>query len=393
MRKGFGSLAIAVATSVVLLPGTAWALPQTQPDDTWMVDKRVRTISLAGGYVWIGGKFTELQTEDGQSAGSEPFVTALTLDGTPAGVSPPTLTGTTGSEVWDSSLGPDGVLYLAGKFNYSSGGDSYRNLVGIDPTTGDIVRTFRTAGLKSVYADADRVYAGGVKLNAYGLDGKLASGFSPISLHVDDSLRGHTTPEAVRDILAAGAWYVATGQFDYINGDPQKLMFRFDPVTGAVDQSWAPSNLSQQSAAWGTAIAIDGSTVYVAAGGSDYTAAYDLATAQLQWSTDTSGSSQAVSIWDADTLVVGGHFEWVADGAATQCGSNQSPDTSCWKQPRLVALQRSNGDAIKSWTPSVCCAYNGVWATMVEGNRLHIGGEFTKVGGILQRYYGRMTQI
>jgi hypothetical protein len=405
MRMTSRRLLVALLAGVIVMAtaqAALAALPRTQADSTWMVDSRVRALERAGGYIWIGGKFSYLQNQNGANQTAVTGLTALTDAGTPANVSPPTFTGD-GLEVWDMYLAPDGVLYIAGKFGYTVGGSAYKNLVGIDPSTGAVVRTFKPPVVKSVYSDGTNVYAGANKLFAFvSATGAALPGFNTIDVLVDDSLRGHSTPELIRDIQPWGPWIVATGQFDYVNvngqWDPQKVFFRFNPSTGAVDPAWAPANIAQQGGAWGHKVLIDGSVMYSAAGGSDYTAAYNLATvdsqgrAPLIWSEDTSGSSQSVSIWDANTLIVGGHFEWVEDADTEQCGSNGSPNTSCWKQPRLVALSRSDGKPIQSWTPNVCCAYNGVWITLVEGKRLHIGGEFATIGGIRHRFYGRMSE-
>jgi hypothetical protein len=35
--------------------------------------------------------------------------------------------------------------------------------------------------------------------------------------------------------------------------------------------------------------------------------------------------------------------------------------------------------------------YNGVWALEVQGSRLHVGGEFTKVSGVKQTFYARLS--
>lgn len=392
---------VSVVAALVLtsaLPAAA-ALPETTPDDTWMVNARVRAIEQAGGLTWLGGTFTSLLNTEGDPVTAVTGLTALTSAGVPAPVRPPAFTD---FQVWDMHLGPDGVLYVAGGFKYLYGGKTYRNLVGLDPATGAVVHTYRTPLLKSVHADGTTVYAGGVMLTAYDASsGAPVPGFTPIEVLVDDSLRAHTTPERIRDITSWGPWLVATGQFDFVKvgeaWDPHKVFFRFDPATGAVDPAWAPANIRQASAAWGHEVLVDAQVIFSAAGGSDYVAAYDLSRVDDQgrapkiWHTDTSGSAQALARWEAE-LIVGGHFQWVEDDDTPQCGSNATPNDGCWYQPRLVALDRATGRAITSWTPSVCCLYNGVWATSAEGVRLHLGGEFTKVGGLEQRFYARLTE-
>jgi hypothetical protein len=395
----------ATVVAVMVASGTPAlaALPQLAPDDTFMVNGRVRALAAAGGLTWIGGRFTSLLNQNGAVSGSATGLAAFTAAGVPAAVSPPAFTGV-GIEVWDMHLGPDGVLYVAGKFGYTRAGKNYRNLVGIDPTTGSVVHAYRPSVLKSVYSDGVTIYAGGSKLWAYDvISGTARTGFAPVELLVDDSLRGHPTAEMVRDVQPWGPWILGTGQFDYVRidgvWDEQKVFFRLDPTTGSVDPDWAPANIGQSGAAWGHKLLIDGGTLFSAAGGSDYVATYDLETVDVQgraplvWSTDTSGSAQSISFWNTDTLIVGGHFESVEDADTPQCGSNQDPIAGCWRQPRLVALDRTTGAAIQTWTPSVCCQYNGVWITMVVASQLHIGGEFNTVGGQTQKFYGRLTEV
>ena len=63
------------------------------------------------------------------------------------------------------------------------------------------------------------------------------------------------------------------------------------------------------------------------------------------------------------------------------CGDNAHPNKQCLNQPRLAALDTSNGHVDASWRPQICCMYNGVWMLLVDGGHLHVGGEFTKAGG------------
>jgi hypothetical protein len=34
--------------------------------------------------------------------------------------------------------------------------------------------------------------------------------------------------------------------------------------------------------------------------------------------------------------------------------------------------------------------YNGVWSIALDGDSIHIGGEFTKVSGVMQTHYARL---
>jgi hypothetical protein len=62
----------------------------------------------------------------------------------------PTLGGT--PAIWDLSLGPNGIVYAAGRFTYSAGGKAYKNLIGIDPLAGAIAAAYVAPGVRSVLA-------------------------------------------------------------------------------------------------------------------------------------------------------------------------------------------------------------------------------------------------
>ena len=129
-------------------------------------------------------------------------------------------------------------------------------------------------------------------------------------------------------------------------------------------------------------------TIYLGAGGNDFTAAYDFQTGQEIWHTDTSGSSQVV-VWHQGTLIVGGHFEWTESPSTSACGDNDHPVITCYGTPKLTAMNPVNGAVVidpatsQPWNPVICCKYNGIWALVVNRNdsTLWVGGEFTKVGG------------
>ena len=382
-RTGFVA---ALAAMLMLVTGQiALALPSEQPDGTAGYDAKVRAVFEAGGNIWVGGAF-----DNRIAVNAGPAVAIDALDpqtgGAAAGVNPPELGGTN-PIVYDFSES-GGVLYAAGKFTYPGG----KNLIGIDPSTGGTVQTFSTPVARTVMALSDRILIGKKKILAYSPSGGQIGSFNePVAL-VDDSIRGHNTPSQFRDIgVVDDGDGIAVGQFDFVNGESQKVAVKFDVQTGAI-RDWDLTNINANSGAFGIELELVGPTLYVAAGGSDFAAAYRVSDGQQVWKTDTSGSSQAIALWDADTVIVGGHFEWVAFGGVNQCGSNGNPNTNCLHQPRLVAMDASTGAANDTWRPSVCCLYNGVWSLIVENGRLHIGGEFTKVGGNTQKFYARFSE-
>jgi hypothetical protein len=356
----------------------------------YQANGQVRAIYSAGGRLWIGGQFDHLLTPSGGTGPAAPGIAALDPNtGDPVGsVALPNLGGKH-RFVYDFSEASNGVLYVAGDFTYTTGGHSYANLIGIDPQTGQVKDSFNAPSLRSVYA-SNTVLAGGTALTAFTLNGAKIGGFDSLVPSIDASLRAHNTPPQIRDIVVTGGKGYAVGQFDFINKKPQKMAVRFDPGTGKVD-NWSVSGLNHDSGAFGINVQVDGSTLYVGAGGSDFTAAYRAADGHQLWKTDTSGSTQVVAQWDNDTLIIGGHFDWVELPGSGSCGANGHPNRKCLNQPRLAALDMSTGKVISTWRPQICCQYNGTWALDVDNGHLNVGGEFTKAGGRTARYYAMFS--
>ncbi|MGH2540988.1 MAG: hypothetical protein ACRDGK_10735 [Actinomycetota bacterium] len=385
MRRWIGVVATTLAMLVSPVSVASAAVPSQRAQRTWMVDGIARSVAVVGRSVWVGGAFDAVLRPDGRAGHVVPGIAAFhRRTGAPT-VTMPALE--SNPLVFDMSVA-DGVLYLAGSFTYDVGGHAGQNLVGLDPATGSIVRDFSTPKLWSVLATPDRIYAGGARLLAYRPGGSLDTGFAPVALEIDDSLRGHKATEQVRDLMMHAGDVIAIGKFDFINGQPQKVAVRVDAGSGQ-PRSWALEGIRQESAAFGLAGKVRADRLYVAAGGSDFTAAYHAGDGRLAWKTDTSGSSQALSIFDRSTLIVGGHFQWVPRSRGQQCGSNDDPNLDCFNQPRLVAMKLATGRVIMSWTPRICCAYNGVWGLAVRRLSLHVAGVFTRAGGRSQQGYAR----
>ena len=61
-RTLVAAMAVLVLTAIMLaLPESAVALPSEKPDDTPMVDGRVRAIEQVGTNIWVGGRFTKVK--------------------------------------------------------------------------------------------------------------------------------------------------------------------------------------------------------------------------------------------------------------------------------------------------------------------------------------------
>jgi hypothetical protein len=302
------------------------------------------------------------------------------------------------------------VLYAAGRFTYSVGGKSFRNLIGINPATGAVTATYNAEQLKAVLATSSGVYAGGRKLWKFPLGGGgPAGGWHAMTTYINDSLRGHRTNPSVRAIETADAnRLIVVGQFDSIDGTDashqKKVAVMVNSSSGQPDLgsgSWSVrcSCAHQDGAAFGLGVAVANGIAYIAAGGSDWTAAVRISDGGVLWQTDVNGSAQDIAVYDSSRVIVGGHFTSIEVSGGGDQGGSECPTRSaanqdpCWKQPRLAAVSRTTGLADTSWHPSVCCLYRGVWATMVRGTTIHVGGEFTRLDNDPgpEEYYGRFS--
>jgi Divergent InlB B-repeat domain len=407
------TLAIVVAASFAAIPAASASpatLPATMPVNTGMVDLPgadissntvgVRTLAQVGNDIWAGGRFNEIDDLNGNKLMDAAELAAFddTTGAPDLSVHTPIVTSSTGDpEVYASSLGPDGNLYFAGIFD-AVDGVARHNVAAIDPRTGLLLPFAPVSGnATAILATGDAVYVGTNRIQSFLLNGIPTPGFSPPTVFTDASLRVHYTPPQFRDITELDGTLVATCQCDSLadaNGVRNvKAVVEIDATTGNW-VNWAPARLVDSSAAFGLSLIIhnypgtSAPTVYVAAGGSDFTAAYDFVTGTQRFKTDTSGSSQTVA-WYQGSLIVGGHFEWTQSPTTSSCGDNKHPITTCYYTPKLVAMNASTGAVILDgtgapWNPGICCKYNGVWALMpdADGATLHVGGEFTQVGGV-----------
>jgi hypothetical protein len=386
-----------VSLALMASPASA-TLPATEPDNTGMVNGKVRAIVQAGGRTWVAGTFTQMMDANGNNVRAVNNLAAFNAStGAPdLTINIPSVTKTSGTPIiYDMSVAPDGKVYIGGAFDKVNGVNR-KNVAAFDPNTGALASFSATpANATAVLATADAVYVGTNKLVKFTLGGIAAPLYDPPEVQTLASIRGHETAPQFRDIVQVGTTLVAACQCDSLSDGGAfqnvKSVVKIDSLTG--DRiNWAPAGLDAQSASFGISAFVrdfpsaTDRTVYLGSGGSDFTAAYDYESGAQRWKTDTSGSTQVVA-WHQNTIIVGGHFQWVAKSNGQQCDANDHPNTACWHAPRLVAMDPADGDVVlqgsSPWNPGICCKYNGVWALLVDqdGGKLHVGGEFTKTGG------------
>jgi hypothetical protein len=145
--------------TMLTLSGTALALPSEKPNDTPMIDGRVRAIEQVGSNIWLGGRFSKVEQRNGTVLASVSNVAVFDSKTNEYLPIAPKLGGTD-SEVRDMAIYRGDVL-IAGEFPGPSSKEN--NLVLVDGESGEVIKWFNAPALKSVLAapDLGRVYGGG----------------------------------------------------------------------------------------------------------------------------------------------------------------------------------------------------------------------------------------
>lgn len=381
--------------AALAVSGVALALPSEAPDDTPMVNGTVRAVDQVGGNVWVGGNFTQVNQRNGTDLANVQNVAVFdSVTGQYKDIAP--RLGGTSSLVFDIDVYGNNVV-IAGKF---SGPTSVqKNLVVVDGVTGAVVKWYNAPNLTAVLAapQLGRIYGGGKSLAAFQIDGGSKALWTRATTTVDPDLRSHSTTNGYRDLELDGSTIWAACVCDAVNGNPSKALIKLD-AEGTHDASWVAD---AGTAAFGISVVEVNGALYLGAGGSDYLAEYSKADADRVWTRDTSGSAQVVEVMD-DRLVVGGHFWKIADQSGDRCGfrsSNNSatldPFGECQTRKGLASYTFS-GSLDPDFDPVYSGKYNLVWALRVDDldpGKLHTGGEFTKVSGVTQTYYARLSSV
>src|ERR671915_2593287 len=273
------AMAVLLLTAIMLaLPESALALPSEVPDDTPMVDGRVRAIEQVGTNLWLGGKFTQVEKRDGSLLGSVSNLAVFNSETNKFKDIAPAL-GDTNSEVWDMALYGKNVL-IAGSFPGPT--STQKNLVlvkGSGTNAGQVIRWYNSPSLKSVLAapGLGRIYGGGVSLSAF----DFATGkklWTRAKTTVDTTLHSSSLAAGYRDLEldADGRTIWAACGCDAVVGpdgapNPAKALVKLD-AEGDHDASWVTE--AAVADAYGISVAQTNGNLYLGAGGFDFVAGY-----------------------------------------------------------------------------------------------------------------------
>jgi DNA-binding beta-propeller fold protein YncE len=394
-------LLFSTAVALLFTGGAVLALPSERADKTPMVNGTVRAIEQVGTNVWLGGKFTQVKRNKGNVVSNVSNVAVFNSKTMQYSNIAPKLGGTD-SEVWDMTLYGKNVL-IAG--NFSGPTSTQKNLVlvkGSGTNAGDVIRWYNSPSLKSVLAapGLGRVYGGGGSLSAFDFDTGTKLWTKAKTEVVAN--RTHDSKPAYRDLEldADGKTIWAACICDKVDANPAKALVKLDKEGNHVTEWLTEAG----TGAFGQSVVDHNGKLYLAAGGSDFVAEFDkdLGGAR-RWRRDTSGSAQAVEVYDGQ-LVVGGHFYEVEGEDGGNCGAGRPGDVDQNGDPTLdpngvcatrqgIAAYSLQGSLDKDWDPAYSGSYSLVWEVHVEGLRLHTGGEFKKVSGVVQNLYARLSPV
>ena len=303
---------VGMLAGLVQGPSAEATLPSQVPDPTWMVNGPVPSLERTGSTIWIGGRFTELRS----STLGGPVIDVNGLAAVDAGSGEPVpglhlpMLGGSTPFVYDLDVG-GGVLYAAGEFS-SADGVGRSNLVAIDPQTGSVMPFDAVAPVaRAVLADPDGgVYVGKKDVRRYAAGGERDRSFTiQVPTVAPESANG---PVILDLAFAPNGDVIVGGAFDFLNEEPHRAIARLDPLSGSASD-WALGGVLGVNAR-AIDLFVDGSSdaLFAAVGGSDFSARYRISDGGLIWKVDTSGASQAITRYDADHVIVVGHFRWVA---------------------------------------------------------------------------------
>jgi uncharacterized repeat protein (TIGR01451 family) len=364
VRSWFVLLFVVFGLGLATMPAHA-TVPIT-PDDTWGANGRVSTIVRVGGTVYLGGEFTALQSATDQLLARNHLAAIDASTGQPTGWDP-----NVNGSVLRLAVSPDGTrLYVGGSFGKV--GTVTRNRLAAFELPSGALSSWRPAGwpknsVRAIDVTPDTVYIGG-QFQAVGSVAR--SRLAALSPSTGALLSWAPTADGnVRDIsLTAGKIWLA-GNFVNVNGTPQQRLALVDPATGAsIPGAYHPGYPVLELAPGAT-------RMYAAGGGGGGKAlALDLATGAKLWEKSTDGNVQGVDVFGG-VPYFGGHFFKYTGVAVNQ----------------LVRADPATGNLDTSWLPNVGAGFLGVFAITSFGNRLYVGGDFTRVSGQKQLNFAQFT--
>ena len=364
------ALVPAVALGLVLAAQPAYAGVTTTPDTTGQASGVVFALADAGERTIIGGRFTHFGSRVRAN------VAAVKADGTVDLAWNPGTDGT----VEAVAVSEDGsTVFLGGTFT-TVGGQPRANLAAVDAVTGEVLAdwTADTGGtnpvVNSLAVEGDRLYVAG----KYGsIDGTTRKRLVALDAGTGNLITSFRPAPSggVREVVVSpdGTKLYVGGGFSSIGGADRVAAAELVASTGtatAFNPSQSGGNVVTVE------ITPDGSRFFYSTENNTIFA-YDPAVSNDPvWQRKFSGNTQAMAAGPSGELYVGGHFS--------------QDTTSKTKRAYFASIYYDTG-ALTPWDVAATGGKMGVWAFLVDGDKLHAGGAFRYFGTTQQRAYARFS--
>jgi len=402
-------------TATALSPGLAFSADDLP---TWQTNGVVRGMAASKGRVVVVGDFTQLRPGAGQS-GSAITVNGLAIldaaTGQPTTCQLPLSGGT--ARAYAAEVSPDGdTVFVGGNFG-TIGGVNRTRVAEIDVADCS-VRSFNVGSVSSfVYSLAvtdDAVYLGGLFQSVAGqprqsfakvsrsgaLDmGWVADAMGDMLVRPQPGVECRTVVDGTTqgraiEVSPDGSRVVLGGSFYTINGSNTHSIAVVDAGTGAVVRAY-PSNPSSWGASgnfihpcsFTKAIVSDGARFYIGNEGSgagvfDGTAGISWSSLNQEWRDTCLGAVQAIVLKNDHLYQAHHHHDCAStgmypDGRRIYLSTTNVNDTSQRQIGWLPTLNDGTGEGIGGRAMTV--------ATAGGRDYLWVGGEFTRVNGVLQQ--------
>lgn len=374
VERPVSKVVVATTTAAVLLVAGAPAAQASvapTPDDTGVVSGAAYALAAVGERTIVGGRFTRF-------GGKARANVAAVL---PSGAADPAFVADTNGKVEAVATSDDGsTVFLGGTFT-SVNGVPRANLAAVSAATGDVLEAWSadTGGTSptvlSLAVHGDRLYVGG-KFN--GIDGTGRSKLAVVDATSGDVVTAfNPRPNgAVREVVVSpdGSTVYAGGGFTKLGGTSRSGNAGSVNASDGTPTSFDPS-VDSGSGVVTVALSQDGSRFFLATQ-NNFVRAYDPALSNdAVWSVRTSGNTQAIAVSSTE-VYMGGHWSGFQEFGI--------------KRPFLGSVSYHNG-VPTSWDPQCLGDKMGVWALLIQGDKLHAAGVFRQFGADAQRGYARFT--
>ena len=393
-RKRAAAMAVVFA-ALAAAPVASAAVMQQQPSSSYQANGTVRKIIVVGNTAYLGGDFTAMIPSGGGTAVTRNHAAAV--DMTTGNLLPwnPNVNGTV-----RALLASGGNVHIGGSFT-TVGGATHKNMAEVNGTTGAPVAAFAntTRPNKMVRAFVQiggNLYVGGaftsprsflMEVNAS--NNTYIPTWAPV---VDGEVHALATDTTGSRIIEGGFQQCAIGSGcdgriavgAVTTTDGSFLPFVYHGPPTFIPPPGFPYRPFQS-----LAFTTDGDTLFLSGSGNGGTMlSINMEDGNVNWRAGFNGNVVGVGVTDG-VVYVGGHY-------TDYCGPINGNNFVCTGLPgsaardKLSAFDEATG-AIFPWNPSANTNL-GIEAVAAGSNRLALGGEFTRVGGVDQQHFARFTE-